>query len=156
MGNALGRSNGISYEDMRARHQQMQQQQSSGRGGKRRSGGGNGQHMDKLPLSHREQSKAIKGACMQVGEVLGIRKTGAVVSMGKDSDEKAFIPGWSHRNIKYKGNFLTTTQGVELAVNDLITFCIDPAANEVEDFKYVGCNVTVLKHGQIDKVNSSF
>lgn len=60
--------------------------------------------------------------------------------------------GWAHRNIKYKGSFLTTTQGVELAIGDLITFCVDPAQPEVKPYKFVGCNVTVLKHAD-DKVS---
>jgi len=137
---------GVSYEDMRS-----QQQQSLSRGKKRSGRGGQSSRSqaEKLPVAHLNQSaKDVKGACMQVGEVLAIKTTGAVVSMGKDSDEKAFIPGWAHRNVKYKGNFLTTTQGVELAINDLITFCIDPSVPETDSFKYVGCNVTVLKHGQ--------
>jgi hypothetical protein len=33
----------------------------------------------------------------QVGEVLDLRKDGAVVSLHKDSDDRAFIPGWLHR-----------------------------------------------------------
>jgi hypothetical protein len=77
--------------------------------------------------------------------VLTIRKSGAIVSLGKDSEERAFIPGWSHRNLKYGGTFLTTTQGVELAIKDLITFCLDPTQTE-KGFEAVGCNVTVLKH----------
>ncbi len=79
--------------------------------------------------------------------MLRINKYGAVVSLGKDSEEKAFIPGWSNRNTKFQGNFLTTTQGVELALRDLVTFCVDPSqAKQPKGFKFVGCNVTVLKH----------
>ena len=55
------------------------------------------------------------------------------------------LSGWAHGNTKHKGSFLTTTQGVELAIKDLITFCIDPVQTH-KDFKAVGCNVTVLKH----------
>ncbi len=78
--------------------------------------------------------------------MLSIKNNGAVVSLGKDSNEKAFIPGWAHRNLKFKGDFMTTTQGVELAIGDLITFCIDPSQPESKSYKCVGCNVTVLKH----------
>ena len=50
--------------------------------------------------------------CMQVGEVLEISRYGAIVSLTKNADEKAWIPGWEHSNIGYKGaKFLTTTQG---------------------------------------------
>ena len=84
-------------------------------------------------------------------QVLSIRNYGAIVKLGKDSKEKAFIPGWSYRNSKISAIFLTTTQGVELSIQDLITFCVDPH-QEKEGFDAVGCNVTVLKHAS-DKVN---
>lgn len=81
--------------------------------------------------------------------MLEIHKDGAVVSLRKDSEDKAFIPGWSHRNTKTKNvNFLMTTQGVELAHKDLIAFYIDP--NQKSDkYKAVGCNVMVLKHAAV-------
>jgi len=57
------------------------------------------------------------------------------------------INGWQHTNTKFPGQkFLTTTQGVELALKDLITFCVDPNLEPKEPYKAVGCNVTVLKH----------
>jgi hypothetical protein len=54
------------------------------------------------------------------------------------------------RNNRSKSNFLVTTQGVELALKDLIAFYIDPKKKSKEH-KAIGCNVMVLKH--VDKVS---
>ena len=83
---------------------------------------------------------------MQVGEVLTIMNHGAVVSMRKDSDDRAFIPGWMHRNSRDNSTHLVTTQGVELTLKDLIAFYVHPNKKSKKIYKALGCNVMVLKH----------
>ncbi len=93
---------------------------------------------------HRVHEQLQHGQEVKVGQVLEIRKNGAVVGVGKDSKETAFIHGWQHKIGAQV--FLTTTQGVELAKEDLITFAVD-TKQRVEGYTAVGCNITVLKHG---------
>lgn len=66
-------------------------------------------------------SNAPDSSFVQIGEVLEIRQNGAVVGMGKDTKNRAFIQGWLHTNVQIPGKkFLTTFQGVELAPGDLV------------------------------------
>ena len=44
------------------------------------------------------------------------------------------LSGWAHGNTKHKGSFLTTTQGVELAIKDLITLRLQLHQHGVESF----------------------
>ena len=90
---------------------------------------------------------AISNECMQIGEILEIQKYGAVASLRKDTEERAFIPGWSHQHVRSGTSFLVTSQGVELALKDLVAFYVDPKRKPRKEFKAVGCNVMVLKHG---------
>ena len=83
----------------------------------------------------------------QIGEILAIQKYGAIASLRKDTDERAFIPGWSHEHVRSGASFLVTSQGVELALKDLVAFYVDPKKKPRKEFKAVGCNVMVLKHG---------
>lgn len=89
----------------------------------------------------------ISNECMQIGEILEIQNNGAVASLRKDTDERAFIPGWSHQHVRSGTSFLVTSQGVELALKDLVAFYVDPKKKPRKGFKAVGCNVMVLKHG---------
>ncbi|CAB4062573.1 unnamed protein product [Lepeophtheirus salmonis] len=85
---------------------------------------------------------------MIIGEISEIRKNGAVVTMrSKGADEKAFIMGWRHESLRRKGYFLTTTQGVSLAVKDLVGYYIDPN-HKVEPFTTVAHQIIVLKHAE--------
>jgi len=97
---------------------------------------------------------AISNECMQIGEILQIQKYGAVASLRKDTDERAFIPGWSHEHVRSGASFLVTSQGVELALKDLVAFYVDPKKKPRKEFKAVGCNVMVLKHGGKVEKNS--
>ena len=55
---------------------------------------GKGAKKGRKIVSNRRHSLGANGhSFMQVGEVLSIRNNGAVVSLGKDSKEQAFIPG---------------------------------------------------------------
>jgi|FrelakmetLWP11LW_1041352.scaffolds.fasta_scaffold118664_2 hypothetical protein len=65
--------------------------------------------------------------------------------MHKNSGSMAFIPGWAFRLARQRGTYLTTTQGVSLAMGDIIAFYIEPKV-EAAPFSNVGCNVMVLKH----------
>ena len=90
---------------------------------------------------------AVFNECMKIGEVLEIKQDGAVASLKKDSDDRAFIPGWSHQSVHTRAKFLVTSQGVELALKDLVAFYVDPKKKPPKQYKAVGCNVMVLKHG---------
>jgi len=96
----------------------------------------------------------ISNECMQIGEILEIQNNGAVASLRKDTDERAFIPGWSHQHVRSGTSFLVTSQGVELALKDLVAFYVDPKKKPRKGFKAVGCNVMVLKHGGKVEKNS--
>jgi len=99
---------------------------------------------------------AISNECMQIGEILAIQKYGAIASLRKDTDERAFIPGWSHEHVRSGASFLVTSQGVELALKDLVAFYVDPKKKPRKEFKAVGCNVMVLKHGgKVEKTSKS-
>jgi len=99
---------------------------------------------------------AISNECMQIGEILEIQKYGAVASLRKDTDERAFIPGWSHEHVRSDTSFLVTSQGVELALKDLVAFYVDPKKKPRKEYKAVGCNVMVLKHGgKVEKTSKA-
>merc|ERR1712186_65202 len=97
---------------------------------------------------------AVFNECMKIGEVLEIKQDGAVASLKKDSDDRAFIPGWSHQSVHTRAKFLVTSQGVELALKDLVAFYVDPKKKPPKQYKAVGCNVMVLKHGGKVEKNS--
>merc|ERR1719167_1036544 len=87
---------------------------------------------------------------MMIGQVVGIRKNGAVVSVRDDSQEKIFIPGWSKENDSRSGVWLTTLAGDTIGLRDLVAYYID--ANEtMPGFTAVGKNVMVLKeHEEVE------
>jgi len=87
---------------------------------------------------------------MMIGQVVGIRKNGAVVSVRDDSQEKIFIPGWSKENEKRSGVWLTTLTGDTIGMRDLVAYYID--SNEtMPGYTAVGKNVMVLKeHEEVE------
>jgi len=87
---------------------------------------------------------------MMIGQVVGIRKNGAVVSVRDDSQEKIFIPGWSKENDSRSGVWLTTLAGDTIGLRDLVAYYID--TNEtMPGFTAVGKNVMVLKeHEEVE------
>lgn len=85
---------------------------------------------------------------MKMGTVSEIRKNGAVamVTTEDGQQEHYFVPGWMYQHINIsRVKFLTTTQGVDLCVGDLINFYVD-SKMEAKPYVAVACNVDVLKH----------
>jgi len=81
---------------------------------------------------------------MMIGQVVEIRKNGAVVSVRDDSKEKVFIPGWSKQTNNKQGTWLTTLTGDSIGMRDLIAYYIDTNVN-MQGFTAVGKNIMVLK-----------
>merc|ERR1719209_2707701 len=87
---------------------------------------------------------------MMIGQVVEIRKNGAVVSVRDDSKEKVFIPGWSRQTMAKNGTWLTTLTGDSIGMRDLIAYYLDTNLT-VPGFTAVGKNVMVLKeHEEVE------
>jgi len=87
---------------------------------------------------------------MMIGQVVEIRKNGAVVSVRDDSKEKVFIPGWSRQTLAKSGTWLTTLTGDSIGMRDLIAYYLDTNLT-VPGFTAVGKNVMVLKeHEEVE------
>jgi len=84
---------------------------------------------------------------MMIGQVVSIRKNGAVISVRDDSEEKVFVPGWSKENSARSGTWLTTLTGDTIGMRDLVAYYV--ASDEtMPGFTAVGKNVMVLKEHQ--------
>jgi len=87
---------------------------------------------------------------MMIGQVISIRKNGAVISVRDGCPEQVFVPGWSKENASKPGVWLTTLSGETIGLRDLVAYYID---NEeaVPGFAAVGKNVIVLKeHEEVE------
>jgi len=81
---------------------------------------------------------------MMIGQVVEIRRNGAVVSVRDDSKERVFIPGWSKQNHSRQGQWLTTLTGDSIGMRDLIAYYLDTNIN-MPGFTAVGKNIMILK-----------
>jgi len=81
---------------------------------------------------------------MMIGQVVEIRRNGAVVSVRDDSKERVFIPGWSKQNHTRHGQWLTTLTGDSIGMRDLIAYYLDTNIT-MPGFTAVGKNIMVLK-----------
>jgi len=81
---------------------------------------------------------------MMIGEVVSIRKNGAVVS---DVQGKVFVPGWSKENLQRPGVWLNTLTGDTIGLHDLVAYYID-STETMDGFRAVGKNVFVLKNSE--------
>jgi len=81
---------------------------------------------------------------MMMGEVVSIRKNGAVIS---DMQGKVFVPGWSKENIERSGVWLNTLNGDTIGLHDLVAYYID-TTETMDGFRAVGKNVFVLKNNE--------
>jgi len=81
---------------------------------------------------------------MMIGEVVSIRKNGAVVS---DMQGKVFVPGWSKENLQRPGVWLNTLTGDTIGLHDLVAYYID-STETMDGFRAVGKNVFVLKNNE--------
>jgi len=81
---------------------------------------------------------------MMIGEVLEIRRNGAVLKLRDDSDERVFIPGWKRQMANSSGVWLSTTTGECLGLGDLVAYYVDTIETR-PGFAAVGKNAMVLK-----------
>lgn len=87
---------------------------------------------------------------MMIGQVISIRKNGAVISVRDGRPEQVFVPGWSKENAGKPGIWLTTLSGETIGLRDLVAYYID-TEESVPGFAAVGKNVIVLKeHEEVD------
>jgi len=95
------------------------------------------------PIAH----KPVVTECMQIGEVVQLKRDGALVTLSKDKNgEKSFVPGWLAKSTVGTKAYLSTAQGVSLFVGDLIGYYVDAAQSPKYGAIAVGFNVIVLKH----------
>jgi len=96
-----------------------------------------------------EESNQVKklrqpSSSMMIGQVIEIRKNGAIVSVRDDSEEKVYVPGWRHENQTKRGVWLTTLTGENIGLRDLVAYYVDTNATKT-GYHAVGKNVMVLK-----------
>jgi len=84
---------------------------------------------------------------MMVGQVVDIRKNGAVLKVREDSQDKVFVPGWKRQLANSSGVWLSTMSGECIGLGDLVAYYVD-----IQDLRAgytaVGKNVMVLKESQ--------
>jgi len=84
---------------------------------------------------------------MMVGQVVDIRKNGAVLKVREDSQDKVFVPGWKRQLANSSGTWLSTMSGECIGLGDLVAYYVD--TQEVRPgYTAVGKNVMVLKESQ--------
>lgn len=81
---------------------------------------------------------------MMVGQVVSIKKNGAVVSVREDSEDKVFVPGWCRELANKPGIWLTTLTGDCIGMKDLVAYYID-TEESMPGYTAVGKNVMVLR-----------
>jgi len=87
---------------------------------------------------------------MMIGQVISIRKNGAVIAVREGRSEQVFVPGWSKENTARSGVWLTTLSGETLGLWDLVAYYIDSEDN-ISGFSAVGKDVIVLKeHEEVE------
>ena len=84
---------------------------------------------------------------MMVGQVVEIRRNGAVVKVREDSADKVFVPGWQRQMSTNTGTWLSTLSGECIGLGDLVAYYVDTLDNK-PGFSAVGKNVMVLKESQ--------
>jgi len=94
----------------------------------------------------RIQGKKLRqpSSSMMIGQVVEIRKNGAIISVRDDSEEKVYVPGWRHESQNKRGVWLTTLTGENLGLRDLVAYYVD-TNNSKQGYHAVGKNVMVLK-----------
>jgi len=84
---------------------------------------------------------------MMVGEVMEIRRNGAVLKVREDTQDKVFVPGWKRQLANSSGTWLSTMSGECIGLGDLVAYYVD--MQEVRPgYTAVGKNVMVLKESQ--------
>jgi len=81
---------------------------------------------------------------MMVGEVMEIRRNGAVLKVREDSQDKVFVPGWKRQLANSSGTWLSTMSGECIGLGDLVAYYVD-MQDIRPGYTAVGKNVMVLK-----------
>merc|ERR1719420_1585901 len=84
---------------------------------------------------------------MMVGEVVDIRRNGAVLKVREDSEDKVFVPGWKRQLSNSSGTWLSTMSGECIGLGDLVAYYVD-LQDIRPGYTAVGKNVMVLKESQ--------
>jgi len=84
---------------------------------------------------------------MMVGQVMEIKRNGAVVKVREDSADKVFVPGWQREMSTNTGTWLSTLSGEAIGLGDLVAYYVD-TLDKKPGFSAVGKNVMVLKESQ--------
>merc|ERR1719317_990983 len=84
---------------------------------------------------------------MMVGEVVDIRRNGAVLKVREDSEDKVFVPGWKRQLSNSSGTWLSTLSGECIGLGDLVAYYVD-LQDIRPGYTAVGKNVMVLKESQ--------
>merc|ERR1719234_1159803 len=82
-----------------------------------------------------------------VGQVMEIKRNGAVVKVREDSADKVFVPGWQREMSTNTGTWLSTLSGEAIGLGDLVAYYVD-TLDKKPGFSAVGKNVMVLKESQ--------
>eukprot|EP00092_Neocalanus_flemingeri_P010737 GFUD01011566.1.p1 GENE.GFUD01011566.1~~GFUD01011566.1.p1 ORF type:complete len:1082 (+),score=307.60 GFUD01011566.1:76-3246(+) len=84
---------------------------------------------------------------MMVGQVVDIRRNGAVLKVREDSQDKVFVPGWKRQLANSSGTWLSTLSGECIGQGDLVAYYVD-TQDVRTGYTAVGKNVMVLKESQ--------
>jgi len=84
---------------------------------------------------------------MMVGQVVEIRRNGAVLKVREDSEDKVFVPGWKRQLANSSGMWLSTMSGECIGMGDLVAYYVD-TVDVRPGYTAVGKNVMVLKESQ--------
>merc|ERR1719402_1617021 len=84
---------------------------------------------------------------MMVGQVVEIRRNGAVLKVREDSEDKVFVPGWKRQLANSSGTWLSTMSGDCIGQGDLVAYYVD-LLDIRPGYAVVGKNVMVLKESQ--------
>merc|ERR1719228_3122130 len=84
---------------------------------------------------------------MMVGQVVEIRRNGAVLKVREDSHDKVFVPGWKRQLANSSGVWLSTMSGECIGQGDLVAYYVD-VQEARPGYAAVGKNVMVLKESQ--------
>lgn len=95
------------------------------------------------PLGQMRIKRRQPSSSMMVGQVIEIRKEGAVVKMRDDCLDRVWVPGWKKRSSNSPRIWLSTLDGECIGQGDLVSWYVSQEVKE--GFTAVGTSVTVLK-----------
>jgi len=97
------------------------------------------------PIEGNEGKKLRQpSSSMMVGQVMEIRRNGAVLKVRDDCNDKVFIPGWKRQLSNSSGLWLSSLSGECIGLGDLVAYYVDTVERR-PGFTAVGKNVMVLK-----------